>query len=304
MTPMTDTFAPTDGRHQLLSKTLVELRPRLHRYAARMTGSTIDGDDVVQDTMLKVLESPPSIDNFSTLERWLLRVTHNAAIDFLRRRNRQDSRHSSEDVDMIVDPSGTEDTGTAALASLRTFMRLPALQRSTVIFKDVLGYSLAEIVNITESSMPAVKSALQRGRSRLKEFAQEPDGAPQPELQGHERSLLEAYAEHFNAQEFDTVRAMLADEVRLNLVNRLQANGKVPVSNYFSNYSLLGGWRMSVGMVDGRPALLAFDPDDALGTPMYFVLIEWVEGKVAAIRDFRYARYAMEGAEVRIVDRP
>ncbi len=97
---------------------------------------------------------------------------------------------------------------------------------------------------------------------------------------------------------------MLADEVKLNLVNRMQADGKVPVSNYFGNYSQLGGWRLGLGMVDRKPALLAFDPDDALGVPMYFVMLEWVRDKVVSIRDFRYARYALEGAEILVLERP
>lgn len=301
---MTDAPAPTDARRQLLVRTLAELRPRLHRYAARMTGSAVDGDDVVQDTLVRVLESPPDIDNFSLLERWLIRVTHNAAIDFLRRRTRHDSRQAVEDLEMIIDPSASVDTSDTALASLRTFMRLPALQRSTVIFKDVLGYSLDEIANFTESSIPAVKSALQRGRARLKELAHEPDDSVRPELREHEHRLLAAYAERFNARDFDAVRAMLADEVKLNLVNRVQADGKVPVSNYFGNYSVLGGWRLGIGMVDRKPALLAFDPDDVLGMPMYFVMLEWARDKVMSIRDFRYARYALEGAEILVLQRP
>src|SRR5262249_3267838 len=301
---MDDTSAPADAKRALLLRTLTELRPRLHRYAARMTASAVDGDDVVQETYIKSLKSPPDIDNFSALERWLLRVTHNTAIDFLRARARRAATQAVEDLDMIIDPTPSVDTGHTALVSLRTFMRLPALQRSTVIFKDVLGYSLDEIAGFVESSVPAVKSALQRGRARLQELAQEPDDAPAPALDERERGLLARYAERFNARDFDAVRAMLADEVRLNLVNRVQADGRRPVSNYFGNYSLLGGWRLGLGMVDRRPALLAFDPDDVSGMPMYFLMLEWAEGKVVAIRDFRYARYAVEGAEILVLERP
>ncbi len=81
-------------------------------------------------------------------------------------------------------------TTNAAVVSLRTFMRLPPLQRSVVIFKDVLGYSLDEVVQFTGSSIPAVKSALQRGRGRLQELAKEPDDAPLPELPDDQRRLL------------------------------------------------------------------------------------------------------------------
>jgi RNA polymerase sigma-70 factor (ECF subfamily) len=280
---------------------LAELRPRLHRYCARMTGSAVDGEDVVQQTLLKALESPPATDNFSVLERWLIRVAHTTAIDFLRQRARRDASRTDEDLDMIIDPSASVDTNDTALVSLRTFLRLPALQRSTVIFKDVLGYSLDEVAEFTGSNIPAVKSALQRGRANLNKLAHEPDDAPLPALDEHERRLLATYAAHFNARDFDAVREMLADEVRLDLVNRLQTSGKSPVTNYFGNYNLLGGWRLVVGLVDRRPALLAFDPDDVLGRPMYFLVLEWAGDRVVAIRDFRYARYALEGTEILVL---
>jgi len=299
---MLDTPVPSDERHQLLVRTLAELRPRLHRYCARMTGSAVDAEDVVQEVMLKVLESPPDIESFSMLERWLIRVAHNAAIDFLRRRARQDATHTTEDLDMIIDPSASVDSSDTVLVSLRTFIRLPALQRSTVIFKDVLGYSLDEVAEFTGSSIAAVKSALQRGRANLKEFAKEPDDRPLPTLSEPERKLLTAYADHFNARNFEAVRAMLADELRFDLVNRVKSTGKSSVVSYFGNYGRLGGWRFAPGMVDRRPALLAFDPDDALGTPIYFVVLEWAGDRVTAIRDFRYARYALEGAEIMMLE--
>jgi RNA polymerase sigma-70 factor (ECF subfamily) len=294
----------SDARRQVLMRMLAELRPRLHRYCARMTGSAVDGEDVVQEVMLKVVESPPDIDNFSLLERWLIRVAHNAAIDALRRRAQRGATHTTEDLDGIIDPTASLDAGATALVSLRTFMRLPVLQRSTVIFKDVLGYSLDEVAEFTGSSIAAVKSALQRGRLSLKQIAKEPDDTPQPRLDAHEQKLLLAYAEHFNAHDFDAVRAMLADELRFNLVNRAQSTGKSSAISYFGNYGRLGGWRLVPGMVDRRPALLAFDPDDMLSTPIYFVVLEWANDRVSSIRDFRYARYALEGAEIHVPGRP
>jgi RNA polymerase sigma-70 factor (ECF subfamily) len=301
---MPEAPAPNDAKHQLLVRMLAELRPRLHRYCARMTGSAVDGEDVVQEVMLKVLESPPDIENFSILERWLIRVAHNTAIDFLRRRARQDATHTTEDLDMIIDPSASVDTSDTALVSLRTFMRLPALQRSAVTFKDVLGYSLDEVAEFTGSSIAAVKSALQRGRANLRELAKEPDDRPLPMLSEHEQKLLTTYADHFNARNFEAVRAMLADELKFDLVNRVQSTGKSSAVSYFGNYGRLGGWRFAPGMVDRRPALLAFDPDDMLGTPIYFVVLEWAGDRVATIRDFRYARYALEGAEIMVLGRP
>src|SRR6195256_4053978 len=81
---------------------LGELRPRLHRYCARMTGSVIDGEDVVQETMLKAMEAAPAVEPIINPEGWLFRIAHHAALDFLRRRAREESQHANEDPDMIA----------------------------------------------------------------------------------------------------------------------------------------------------------------------------------------------------------
>ena len=274
-----------------------ELQPKLHRYCARMTGSVIDGEDVVQEAIVKAIEVQSDAASIVHPEGWVFRIAHNAALDFLRRRARQDATRSDEDPDMIVDPANTTDDHQIAAAGLRTFMRLPVAQRSCVILMDVLGYSLQEISNVIDSSIPAVKAALNRGRTRLRELAQEPDD-PLPVLTEPQRSLLAAYVDRFNARHFDAIRDMLADEVRLELVNKTRMNGKGEVGKYFSNYSLVEDWQLVPGFVDRRPAILVRDPRDASGAPNYFVLLDWVGDRLIGIRDFRHARYATDGAEL------
>ena len=66
---------------------------------------------------------------------------------------------------MIADPDSEIDRRQAAAASLRTLMRLPVAQRSSVILMDVLGHSLEEIGGVLDSTVPAVKAALHRGRA-------------------------------------------------------------------------------------------------------------------------------------------
>src|ERR1700720_1264540 len=90
--------AVADGRAQF-DRLLGELRPRLHRYCARMTGSVIDGEDVVQETMLKAMRAMPAAGPIANPEGWLFRIAHHAALDFLRRRAREETRHSNEDLD-------------------------------------------------------------------------------------------------------------------------------------------------------------------------------------------------------------
>jgi RNA polymerase sigma-70 factor (ECF subfamily) len=276
------------------------MRPRLHRYCARMVGSVIDGEDVLQDTLIKAVEAFASADPIGNPEGWLFRIAHNTALDFLRRRNRQEALRSGEEVDMIADPADTVASHEIARASLRTFMRLPVAQRSSVILMDVLGCSLQEVGEVMDFSLAAVKAALHRGRTRLRELADEPDDQPRPELSSADRDRLGAYVAHFNARDFDAIRAMISDDVRLDLVNKARVNGKAEVSRYFGNYSRLNDWHLVPGLVEGHPAILVFDPNEPGAGPKYFMMLNWSADKVLAIRDFRHAAYVIDGAEYRI----
>jgi RNA polymerase sigma-70 factor, ECF subfamily len=278
-----------------------ELRPNLHRYCARMTGSVLDGEDVVHEAIVKAIEALPQTELIAHPEAWLFRIAHNAALDFLRHRARQDAAHADEDPEMIIDPLAVADDRQITAASLRTFMRLPVAQRSSVILMDVLGYSLDEIGSAMDVSIAAVKAALHRGRARLRELAQEPDDVPLPILGEPERSLLAAYVERFNARDFDAIRDMLADEVRLDLVAKLRKKGRGEVAPYFHNYARLEDWHLLPGLVDRRPAVLVRNPSDPTEKVGYFILLQWEGDRVANIRDFRFARYATEGAELLVL---
>ena len=263
-----------------------EVRPKLHRYCARMTGSVIDGEDVVQKALAKAIEAhDQSGDAIERPEAWLFRIAHNAALDFIRRRARQAQPMGEEEIAMIADPVDAAEQREIAAASFRTFARLPAAQRSSVVLMDVLGYSIEEIASITGSTVAAVKAALHRGRAALRALAKEPAEPQLPALSSAEQSRLVAYVERFNARDFDRVRDMLAEDVRLELVNRLRLQGKSEVGAYFHRYAETDFWRFVPGIVDGRPAVLVCDRDDPQSPPRYFVLLDWQQERLAGIRD-------------------
>ena len=283
---------------QAFDRRLGELRPKLHRYCARMTGSVFDGEDVLQDALGRAVQvfdpaAPPA-----NLEAWLFRIAHNTAIDFLRRRSRQAKLFSHEDADVIPDPAPNAEDRHAAASNMRAFLALPVLQRSSVILMDLLGYSLDEIGDLLEATIPAVKAALHRGRARLRSTAAVETPRP-TRLDTAQRALLARYVDHFNARDFDAIRTMIADDVRLELVNKTRLNGKAEVSRYFGNYDKARDWHLVPGLVEGRPAILVFDPNEPGAGPKYFMLVDWQAGKIATIRDFRHATYVVDGLEYR-----
>jgi RNA polymerase sigma-70 factor, ECF subfamily len=295
MTPIPDLSAADE-----LEPLLVAMRPKLHRYCARMVGSVIDGEDVLQDALIKAVEARPLAGAIQNPEAWLFRIAHNTALDFLRRRSRQEALRSAEEVEMIADELDVIASRQIANAGLRTFMRLPVAQRASVILMDVLGCSLQEVCDIMDYSLPAAKAALHRGRRQLRELAAEGDDMPRPALSDADQARLAAYVASFNARDFDAIRAMIADDVRLELVSKTRMRGKAEVSRYFGNYSNISDWHLVAGSVEGRPAILVFDPNEPDGKPKYFVLLGWSADKIATIRDFRHAPYVIEGAEYQI----
>jgi RNA polymerase sigma-70 factor (ECF subfamily) len=70
---------------QTFDRLLGELRPKLHRYCVRMTGSVTDGEDIVQEALMKAIEAFPRAEPIVHLEGWLFRNAHNAVLDFLSR---------------------------------------------------------------------------------------------------------------------------------------------------------------------------------------------------------------------------
>ena len=270
---------------------LTALRPRLHRYCARMTGSTVDGEDVLQDTLVKALSARAEGARVDNLEGWLFRIAHNTSLDLLRRRSRNTVVPLTEDFEAAPMPEAD-----IVAVSFQTFLQLPELQRCAVILKDVLGHSIDEVASIADCTPAAAKSALQRGRMALRQLAQMPADTRLPLMPNAARQKMAAFVDLFRMGDFNAIRAMLADDVKLELVNRLKWEGRDKIVPYFTRYAEETKWRFSFGAVEGRPAMLVFE-SGTMEKPAYFVLVDWRNDQISAIRDFLFAPYALESAD-------
>jgi RNA polymerase sigma-70 factor (ECF subfamily) len=265
-----------------------DIRPELHRYCARLTGSVIDGEDIVQETLAKGFQALSMANDTPPLRPWLFKIAHNTAIDFLRSHGR---RLTDPHADM-AEVAGAEVVDIDPFATrlaLSRFLALPVIQRSAVILKDVLGHSLEETAETMETTVMAVKAALVRGRARLRE-----DSKIEVVDEAEQRAQLERYASMFNAKDWDGLRALIGEDCRLDLVSKSQRKGK-EVGLYYTNYAKQD---VSVRLVrlEGRLALAAHVAGAA--APSYFMLLEFDGDQLRLIRDFRYVPYIAIDAEL------
>jgi RNA polymerase sigma factor (sigma-70 family) len=272
-----------------------ELRPELHRYCARMTGSVFDGEDVVQDTLAKAYYALGQMREPPNLKPWLFRIAHNTAMDFLKRYEHKHVEPVSDVPDRVehddpgVDPELVE-------AALTVFVELPPVQRAAIILKDVLGHSLEEVATTMGTSVGAVKAALSRARANIAPRSVSTSRRT-PVLSAQERANLQRYVDLFNDRNWAALRTLLTEEARLEQVSLVQR--RVRDAGYFDRYAEIiksEDIRAKLGFADGIAAIAMFRPASS-SEPAYFVLLEWEEDRISRIRDFRYVSYIAGDAQ-------
>src|SRR3984957_2974988 len=189
-----------EARYLAFLETISHLRPRLHRYCSRMTGSITDGEDVVQDAVFRAYRSLESFDDSRPLAPWLFRIAHNHCIDFLRRRGVREEAEAAGAGPDYIEPAQVS-APVVGPAMERLVLNLPPKERACVLLKDVFEYSLEEIAELVDSTGGGVKAALNRGRSKLASL-EDPSAAPRSATTEN-REILRLYVDRFNRRDWD-----------------------------------------------------------------------------------------------------
>jgi RNA polymerase sigma factor (sigma-70 family) len=280
-----------------------ELRPELHRYCARLMGSVIEGEDVVQDTLARAFVALQELEEkglaeMPPLRPWLFRIAHNRALDLLRSRAVR-MAEPIEAASDIADPASPDPVEMlmrqqAVKTAVSRFAELPTVQRSVVILKDVLDESLSEIAALLDLTVDAVKGHLARGRARLREINAQADS---PREVRPASAAVARYVALFNQQNWDGLRALLADDVKLIQSTHPPRIGSAEVGSFFTIYAKSDGVWLAPAWLEGREVIAVFE-NRTDSKPSYVMWLDWHDDRISFIRDYRYARYVIADTEL------
>ena len=144
---------------------LVELIPRLRRYARALVGDAGAADDLVQDTLERALGRFHLWRPGSNLRAWLFSIMHNVHVNQLRRR-REVALSDDEAAQLPV--RGGQEGALAARDVARALERLPVQQREVLLLVALEDMSYQEVATTLGVPIGTVMSRLSRARDKLR----------------------------------------------------------------------------------------------------------------------------------------
>jgi RNA polymerase sigma-70 factor, ECF subfamily len=214
------------------------LRPVLHGYCRRLTGDVWDAEDLVQDTLLRAFGTLGSIvTRIENPRAYLLRTATNLWIDAARRRGTE----ADALAEAAPDPAPPGDTA-AAMRDAGTVLlqRLAPQERAAVVLKELFDYSLEEIAAVLGTTVGAVKAALHRGRTRLRE----PEGEAASQRPVPSVALVDRFVEGYRAADIPGLLALMLDTASVENVGSMIDVGRAA-------FARKPGW--FDGLVHGHP---------------------------------------------------
>jgi RNA polymerase sigma-70 factor (ECF subfamily) len=291
---------PFEARYLAFLETITQLRPRLHRYCSRMTGSVLDGEDVMQDALFEAYRKLDQYDDSRPLSPWLFRIAHNRCIEFLRRRGvRVEAETAAMGPDSVipVDPPVV----CVGRAVEQLVISLPPIERACVLLKDIFDYTLEEIAELVSSTVGGVKAALNRGGLKLATSSK--PATSRREVSPELSRLLHLYVDRFNKHDWEGLRKLISADARLRVADRFV--GSLDESPYFGNYERQTvPWRLALAEVDGELAVVALRQYRDEWRPSSVARLQVTDQHIAHIADYAHCPWVLSAAASVVVAQP
>jgi RNA polymerase sigma-70 factor, ECF subfamily len=268
---------------QPLTQELTRERRGLLAHSYRMLGSWDDAEDAVQETFLRALRGWSGFGHRSSVRVWLYRIATNVCLTVLEQRHRRalpsglgPPALTATEPPVVAEPSTwVQPIPTAAvldpesvavsresvrLAFIAGLQYLPRQQRAVLLLREVMAFSAAEVAEMLDTSVAAVKSSLQRARARLDEVAPSRDTALAEPSEPRSQELLALYMAAWKSSDAAAFSRLLrADAMLEGVPSRTWFAGK-ETCLAFSVPSMgpPGSWRMVATSANGQPAAAAW----------------------------------------------
>jgi RNA polymerase sigma-70 factor (ECF subfamily) len=257
-----------------------------------MTGSAMDGEDVVQDALFEAYRKLDQYDESRPLSPWLFKIAHNRCIDLLRKRGVRVEVESAAMGPESMTPANPDVLGVGRAVE-QLVISLPPKERACVLLKDVFDYTLEEIAELVGSTVGGAKAALNRGRSKLAALPEPVKSRrePNPQLS----RLLHLYVDRFNKRDWDGLRELISADAQLRVVDRFA--GPVEEAPYFKNYERQTvPWRLAVAEVDSELVIVALHEHRDEWRPASVTRLEVIDQHIVRIVDYAHCAWVLSAA--------
>lgn len=256
-----------------------EFHGELHRYACGLTGNVWDAEDLCQEAILRSFgRIGLGGDEIKNVRAYLFRVATNLWLDQCRKKKPilLEIPEAISAVDEAYDPE-------LGVALERLATTLPVRERTAVLLKDVIGFTLNECADTLDSSLGAVKAALHRGRSRLCQL-QDKETKPMSEA-GLSAELVDSLLSAFNTRDVPKLLSLMTVDAETDLLGVMKSRRKdsreMVIGHTLEDPSLK---RAELVDFQGSPLILLWHEVKGEEVIMEVLRIETEHGKISKTR--------------------